>query len=253
MTPPSAILAEDEPLVRVEIRDTLQALWPELAIRAEVGDGIEALAALERIAPDIVFLDIQMPGVNGLEVAQRISGRAHVVFITAFDQYAVSAFEQGALDYVLKPISLPRLKVTIERLKSRLSAPPADLGAIAALLKQLAPPEPPYLQWLTVPHGSELRVIAASEICYLRADNKYTTLATRHGTFLMNASLKQMRDKLDPQMFWQIHRSVVVNVGAIDTIFRSFRGALEVKLKDRSELLPVSAAHTHLFKDSFRP
>ena len=119
--------------------------------------------------------------------------------------------------------------------------PIQDLGAIAALLKQLAPPEPPYLQWLTVPHGSELRVIA------------YTTLATRHGTFLMSASLKQMREKLDPQMFWQIHRSVVVNVGAIDTIYRSFRGALEVKLKDRSELLPVSAAHTHLFKDSFRP
>lgn len=249
MKPPTAILAEDEPLVRGEIRDSLQALWPELIIDAEVGDGIEALAAVQRIAPDIVFLDIQMPGVNGLEVAQRVSGRAHVVFITAFDQYAISAFEQGAIDYVLKPISMPRLKVTVERLKRRLSTPPADLSAIAEVLRQLAPPEPSYLNWLTVPHGSELRVIAATEICYLRADNKYTTLATRQGTFLLNATLKQMKARLDPQMFWQIHRSVVVNVSAIDVIYRSFRGALEVKLKDRSELLPVSAAHTHLFKD----
>jgi DNA-binding LytR/AlgR family response regulator len=249
---PNAVLAEDEPLVRGEIRECLQTLWPELVIHAEVGDGVEALAAVERIAPDIVFLDIQMPGVNGLEVAERVGGRAHVVFISAFDQYAISAFEQGAIDYVLKPISVARLKVTVERLKRRLSTPPADLSAIAEVLRRLAPPESPYLKWLTVPHGSELRVIAVTEICYLRADNKYTTLATREGTFLLSATLKQMKARLDPQMFWQIHRSVVVNVSAIDTIYRSFRGALEVKLKDRSELLPVSAAHTHLFKDASR-
>lgn len=248
----SAVIAEDEPLVRSEIRDTLGALWPELVIRAEVGDGIEAIAAVERFAPDIFFLDIQMPGLNGLEVAQRIGGKAHVVFISAFDQYAIAAFEQGALDYVLKPLSVPRMKVTVERLRSRLREPPADLSGIAELLKNLAPPESPYLKWLTVPHGSDLRVVAVTEICYLRADNKYTTLATRQGTFLMNATLRQMKERLDPDMFWQIHRSVVVNVGAIDTIYRTFRGALEVKLKERSELLPVSAAHAHLFKDSAR-
>ena len=252
MKVPVAVIAEDEPLVRTEIRDLLGSLWPELQIRAEVGDGIQALAALEHYAPDVLFLDIQMPGLNGLEVANRVSGKAHVVFISAFDQYAIAAFEQGALDYVLKPVSTPRMQVTVERLRQRLREPPADLSGIAEVLKTLVPAESPYLKWLTVPHGSELRVIAASEICYLRADNKYTTLATRHGLFLMNATLKQMKEKLDPEMFWQIHRSVVVNVGAIDTIYRSFRGALEVKLKERSELLPVSAAHAHLFKESAR-
>lgn len=252
MKVPTAVIAEDEPLVRAEIRDTLNALWPELVIRAEVGDGIQALAALERFAPDIFFLDIQMPGIDGLTVAQRLGGRAHVVFISAFDQYAIAAFEQGALDYLLKPISAARMKATVERLQVRLRDPPADLSEIAGLLKNLAPPESPYLKWLTVPHGADLRVIAAAEICYLRADNKYTTLATRHGTFLLNATLRQMKQKLDPEVFWQIHRSVVVNVGAIDTIYRSFRGALEVKLRERSELLPVSAAHAHLFRDSAR-
>ncbi len=249
---PGAVIAEDEPLVRGEIRDTLGLLWPQLTILAEVGDGLEALAALERCAPDVFFLDIQMPGLNGLEVAQRLSGRAHVVFVTAYDRYAIAAFEQGALDYVLKPISVPRMQRTVERLRARIGSTPADLSRIAELLQQVVPPESKYLQWLTVPHGKELRVVAATEIRYLRADSKYTTLATAHGTFLMNASLRQMREKLDPQLFWQIHRSVIVNVGAIDVIYRSFRGALEVKLKDRSELLPVSAAHAHLFKDSLR-
>lgn len=252
MSSARAVIAEDEPLVRREIRETLTRLWPELEILAEVGDGNEALATLGRSNPDIFFLDIQMPGLTGLEVAQRLSGRAHVVFITAYDQHAIAAFEQGALDYVLKPVSVQRLQVTIERLRTRLNTPPADLSHLAQLLKDVEPPEAKYLRWLTVPHGAELRVIAATEICYLRADNKYTTLATPQGTFLMTSSLRQMREKLDPQVFWQIHRSVIVNVGAIDVIYRTFRGALEVKLKGRSELLPVSAAHAHLFRDSLR-
>ncbi|HTW73313.1 MAG TPA: LytTR family DNA-binding domain-containing protein [Steroidobacteraceae bacterium] len=252
MSAPGAVIAEDEPLVRGEIRDTLRGLWPQLTILAEVGDGLEALAALERCAPDVFFLDIQMPGLNGLEVAQRLSGRAHVVFVTAYDRYAIAAFEQGALDYVLKPISVPRLQRTVERLQARIGSVPADLSHILDLLKEVVPAESRYLRWLTVPHGRELRVVAATEIRYLRADGKYTTLATPHGTYLMNASLRQMREKLDPEVFWQVHRSVIVNVSAIDVIYRSFRGALEIKLKDRSELLPVSGAHAHLFKDSMR-
>ncbi len=249
---PAAIIAEDEPLIRGEIRETLRALWPELEVVAQADNGIQALAGVERLNPDVLFLDIQMPGLNGLEVAQRLSRKVHVVFITAFDRYALEAFEHGALDYVLKPVSHDRMKVTIERLKGRLRQPPADLSKFADVLKAMVAPEPQYMKWLTVPHGSELRVVAAAEICYLRADRKYTTLATSYGTFLMSASLREMREKLDPRIFWQIHRSVIVNVGAIDVIYRSFRGALEVKLKDRSELLPVSAAHAHLFTQSPR-
>ncbi len=247
---PGAVIAEDEPLVRREIRDALAELWPQLNILAEVGDGLEAVAALESFRPNVFFLDIQMPGLNGLEVAQRLNGQAHVVFVTAYDQYAVSAFEQGALDYVLKPISLARMRLAVDRLRSRLSEPPADLHRIAELLREFAPPESKYLKWLTVPHGGELRVVAVAEISYLRADQKYTTCVTPHGAFLLTSSLRQMKEKLDPQVFWQIHRSVVVNVGAIDRIYRGFRGALEVKMKGREELLPVSAAHAHLFRES---
>jgi DNA-binding LytR/AlgR family response regulator len=245
---PAAIIAEDEPLLRAEIREVFQALWPELAICAEVADGLQAIEAFDRHAPDIVLLDIQMPGATGLEVAQHVSGKAHVVFITAYDEHALAAFEQGALDYILKPISIDRMKITVARLKERLREPPAELNGIAELLKGVAGSEPRYLKWLTVPRGSELHVVAVAEISYLRADNKYTTVATRSSTFLLNSSLKEMKEKLDPSMFWQIHRGIIVNVGAIDTIFRSFRGALEVKLKERSELLPVSAAHAHFFK-----
>lgn len=245
---PTAIIAEDEPILRAEIRGTLQTLWPELRISAEANDGLEAIEAFDRYGPNILFLDIQMPGATGIEVARHASGKAHVVFITAYDAYALSAFEQGAIDYILKPICEERVKVTIGRLRDRLREPPADLHGLAELLKSTVAGESRYLKWLSVPHGSELRVVATAEILYLRADNKYTTVHTRSSTFLLNSSLKEMQRKLDPAVFWQIHRSIIVNVGAIDTIYRSFRGSLEVKLKDRAELLPVSAAHTHLFK-----
>jgi DNA-binding LytR/AlgR family response regulator len=250
MIAPLAIIAEDEPLLRAEIRETLRLLWPELVICAEVGDGQQAVGALEQFGPNILFLDIHMPGLNGIEVARQASGKAHVVFITAYDNYAVDAFKDGALDYIVKPISPERMKVTVERLRHRLREPPADLTGLVDMLKSAVGGESRYLKWLTVPHGSELRVLAVSEILYLRADNKYTTVNTRSSSFLLNSSLKEMQGKLDPNVFWQIHRGVVVNVSAIDTIYRSFRGTLELKLKDRAELLPVSAPHAHLFKQA---
>jgi DNA-binding LytR/AlgR family response regulator len=248
MTSPVAVIAEDEPLLRQEIREQVQALWPDLRIAAEVGDGIEAIQAIDQWRPDILFLDIQMPGASGIDVARYASGRAHVVFITAFDSFALQAFEQGALDYVLKPISSDRIRLTVERLQRRLREPPADLRGLTDLLKSAIQEGPQFLKWLTVPKGRELHVVAVADISYLRADNKYTTLFTRTASFLCTSTLKDMKDKLDPTMFWQIHRSIVVNVGAIDTIYRSFRGSLEVKLKERAELLPVSAAHAHLFR-----
>ena len=248
MRSPTAVIAEDEPLLRAEIRDLLNTLWPELAICSDAADGLQAIQAIDRFSPDVVFLDIQMPGASGLTVAEHASGRAHVVFITAYDQHAVAAFEHGALDYVLKPLTAARMERTVARLQERLRQPPADLQGLAQLLKNSSASEPQYIKWLTVPHQHERRVIAASEIWYLRADVKYTTLATRASTFLLNSSLKQMKEKLNPEVFWQIHRSIIVNVGAIETIHRSFRGALELKLKERTELLPVSAAYAHLFR-----
>jgi DNA-binding LytR/AlgR family response regulator len=248
MRSPTAIIAEDEPLLRAEIRELLNTLWPQLAICSEADNGLEAIQAIQRYSPDVVFLDINMPGANGLEIAEHCSGRAHVVFITAFDQHAVAAFDHGALDYVMKPLTATRMERTIARLQERLQQPPANLQGLAQLLKKASAGESQYIKWLTVPHLNERRVIAASEIWYLRADTKYTTLATRASTFLLNSSLKQMKEKLDPEMFWQIHRSIIVNVGAIETIHRSFRGALELKLKERAELLPVSVANAHLFR-----
>jgi DNA-binding LytR/AlgR family response regulator len=172
------------------------------------------------------------------------------VFISAFPQYALAAFEAGALDYILKPLRVERLKETIARLRDRISSEPADISALVELLKGTTARGQRYLKWLTVPHGKELRVLAVPEICYLRADHKYTMAVTKDGAFLLRSSLKEKSEALDPDVFWQIHRSVIVNVASIDGIFRSFRGTLEIKLKGRDELLPVSAAHAHLFRQA---
>lgn len=226
----------------------LTTLWPELRICAETADGHTALQAFREHSPQILFLDIQMPGSTGLEVAQHASGRAHVVFISAYDQYAMEAFERGALDYLQKPIIQARLQRTIERIRDRLRSPPSDLSKVAELLRSIAQPRPDYLKWLTVPRGQELRLVTVEEICFLRADDKYTSVFTAEAEFLLSSTLKQVREKLDPRHFWQIHRSTVVNIAAIQAVYRTFRGALEIKLKRRPEVLAVSAAHAHLFK-----
>ena len=245
---PTALIAEDEPLLRAELREALERLWPELAICAEAGDGAAAMLALERHRPTILFLDIHMPGVNGLEIAEHASGRSHVVFVTAFNEHATAAFEHGALDYVVKPFSLPRLAKTVARLKDRLRHAPADLSGLTEVLRAIVSDDTRYVRWLTVPHGRDLRVVTAEEICYLRAANKYTSVFTAGAEYLLTSTLKQMREKLDPRTFWQIHRSYIVNVAAIQTIHRSFHGSYEVQLRQRRELLPVSAAHAHLFR-----
>ena len=244
----TALIAEDEPLLRTELRETLAALWPELTICAETGDGAATLLALERHRPTILFLDIHMPGLTGLQIAEHASGRSHVVFVTAYSEHATAAFEQGALDYVVKPFSVARLAKTVTRLKERLRTTPADLSGLTETLRAAASPDIKYLRWLTVPHGRELRVVTTEEICYLRAANKYTSLFTASAEYLLTNTLKAMREKLDPQSFWQIHRSFVVNVAAIQTIHRSFHGSFEVQLKQRRELLPVSDAYSHLFR-----
>jgi len=174
---PKAVIAEDEPVLLAELRDTLGKLWPELVVVAEAADGIEALHALETHAPQILFLDIQMPGMSGLEVARKASRQCHVAFVTAYDQYAVTAFEEGAVDYVMKPFSAARLATTVSRLKAKVESTPADLDGILKLLADRATTHE-YVRWITASQGSELRLITVDEICYFQADNKYTLVVT---------------------------------------------------------------------------
>jgi DNA-binding LytR/AlgR family response regulator len=248
MKSPKVVIAEDEALLRAEIRETLLRLWPDIEICAEVENGCDALAALERHKPQILFLDIQMPGLTGLEVARHASGRAHVVFITAHDQHAVTAFERGAVDYVLKPISLPRLKLTIERLKERLQSPPAALDHLLEWLSATVRSPQQYLRWVSVMRGEEIRLITTEEICYFRSMEKYTAVVTVDGEHLIATTLKTLFEKLDPATFVKVHRGIVVNLNAIQSLHRDFRGRLEIRLKQRTDVLPVSSAHATFFK-----
>jgi DNA-binding LytR/AlgR family response regulator len=248
LTAPTAIIAEDEPVLRGELKESLNALWPELVIAAEAEDGLAAVQAIADHAPGILFLDIQMPGMSGLEVARKASGRCHVVFVTAYDKYAVEAFEQGAVDYVMKPFSPLRLEATVERLKARLHEPPADLNGILQAITTSLGKRKEYLRWITASHTDGLRLITMDSICYFRADNKYTAVVTGDSESLIRRPLKALIEEIDPQSFWQIHRSVVVNVNMIAGVVRDARGHLQVRLKGRKETLPVGESYVHLFK-----
>ena len=214
MTRTTAVIAEDEEVLRGELREMLAAQWPELDVVAEVGDGAAACRAVEELAPTVVFLDIEMPGASGLEVARRVSGKCHVVFVTAYDKYAVAAFERGAVDYVMKPFTAARLEATITRLKARLATPPADLTGLLQSLANLTQRKD-YLRWITASQGDSLRLITVDEICYFRADHKYTLVVTPDSEALIRRPLKALADEVDPQVFWQIHRSALVSVKQI--------------------------------------
>lgn len=242
---PRAIIAEDEPLLRDEIADALGTLWPELQITARAADGIAALRELDRQLPDILFLDIQMPGITGLEVARQVNGRCHIVFVTAYDQHAVEAFEQGAADYVLKPVSLARLATTVTRLKERIRQP---VVSIAPVLDQLAAPPTGYLRWINASQGTMVKIITVDDVQYFQADSKYTLVVTGDGESLIRKPIKELVEELDPSSFWQIHRSTIVNVIAIAGIVRDMRGHAQVRLKKGTTLLPVSDAFAHRFR-----
>lgn len=243
-----AVVAEDEALLRDELCAHLGALWPEIDIVAAVADGRAALDALVAHAPRVLFLDIQMPGLSGIEVASRASGRCHVVFVTAHDEFAVTAFEQGAVDYVMKPFSPDRLAVTIDRLKARLSAEPANLdGLLERLTRALGNPRS-YLRWVNASQGDDLRLITVDEICYFKSDAKYTRVVTASQDSLIRKSVRELALQLDPDAFRQIHRSIIVNVAEIAAVSRDFRGRLYLKLKHRNETLPVSQPYSGLFR-----
>jgi DNA-binding LytR/AlgR family response regulator len=248
MPGPTAIVAEDEATLRQQLVEQLSQLWPELTIVGEAADGIQALRLLDAHRPDVLFLDINMPGATGLEVARQASGRSRVVFVTAYDQHAVAAFEQGAIDYVLKPISAARLFTTVGRLRERLNAPPQRIDSVLPQLAQATTAPRGMLRWINATVGQNLRLITVDEVVYFQADNKYTRVVTGDGEALIRKSLKELVDELDAQQFWQIHRSTLVNVAAIAGVTRDFRGRMLVKLKKRDDTLLVSDTYTHLFR-----
>ena len=245
---PTAIVAEDEPILRAQLEGKLRKLWPELEIIASVGDGTAALEALEDRAPDFMFLDIQMPEMTGVEVARHVAGRSHVVFVTAYDQYAIQAFETGAVDYVLKPATDERLGVTIERLKGKLATPPADLNAVLGRLAEQLGGRKEKLQWIKATIGQTLRLIPVNEVLFFQSDEKYTRVVLADGEALIKTPIRELLDGLDPEVFWQVHRSTLVNAAAIAGVTRDFRGQAHVKIKGKDESLVVSRIYSHLFK-----
>ena len=248
MKTPTAVIAEDEPLLRAELRETLAALWPELVVVAEAEDGLQAMRALQSHQPQLLFLDIEMPGMTGLEVAAQASRKCHVVFVTAYDKYALAAFEQGAVDYVLKPFSAARLASTVARLKERLDSPPADLDGLLASLAQRDPATKNHLRWVRASLGQNVRLITVEEILFFEADSKYTLVVTADGESLIRKTIADLVAELDPELFWQIHRATVVNVNEIAAVHRKSNGGLEVRLKRHAKTLSVSSTYAHLFK-----
>ena len=258
MTPrPRALIADDEPLLRAALVRHLAQVWPELEVVSQARNGREAIRQFDAERPDVCFLDVKMPGLDGVEVARHIGRRAHVVFVTAHDDYAVQAFAQGALDYVLKPLDPARLADTVSRLRQRLeTAQPAP--AIEAILAQLAeqfradrPPAP--LRWIRAQAGHTVRLIAVDDVDYLRSDAKHTLVAWRDETgkpaeALVRTPLKELLAQLDPAHFAQVHRSVVVNLRSVRHVTRSDAETAEIHLKGRPEILPVSRSYIHLFR-----
>jgi len=256
-TTPTAIIADDEPLLRTSLARMLADAWPELQVVAQARNGREAVEQFETLHPDICFLDVRMPGVTGVEAARTIGRRARLVFVTAYDQYAVEAFEQQAIDYLVKPVEPARLADTVARLKSRLEGaqplpiPEALLERLAAFLKKDSGPEP--LRWIHASIGNVLRVIPVEEIDFLRSDDKYTLIgwrgeAGKPGEALVRTALKDLLPQLDATHFLQVHRSVVVNRRSISHVTRADNETAQIHLKNRAEILPVSRSYLHLFK-----
>jgi DNA-binding LytR/AlgR family response regulator len=252
---PTALIADDEPLLREELAALLARAWPELDIVAQARNGRDAVEQFEALTPDICFLDVHMPGMTGIEAAQAIGERAHLVFVTAFEQYALQAFEHGAHDYVVKPVDESRLATTVARLKERVrtSAPPLDeslLRELAARLRGDAPAGP--LRWIRASSRGALRMIPVDDIDFLKSDEKYTLVAWRDegqsAEALISTPLKSLVGQLDAEQFVQIHRSVVVNLRSVRHVVRGDNETAAVHLKDRTEVLPVSRSYLHVFR-----
>ncbi len=269
----TAILADDEELVRDLLKARLAQVWPELEIVAQASDGQEAIEMVAQFAPTFAFLDIRMPEKTGLQVAQIISERCHVVFLTAYDEYAVEAFERGAIDYMLKPVTIDRLQTTVERLKKRMAQQPVDLSQLFAQIEAqrgmpvpvAKPPPtgqstnqstsaseakatPEKLRWIQASVGRELRVISVDDVVYFEADEKYVVVHTRDAEAVIRTPLKELVDGLDEDLFWPVHRATIVNVRMIEAVEKDVLGRLSIRLRGMQRKLPVSRTHSSRFK-----
>jgi len=249
----TALIADDEAPMREQLRARLLEAWPDLQIVALAANGVEAVEMAMRLQPQIVFLDIRMPGMGGIEAARQLYDRCHIVFVTAYDQYAVDAFEHGAIDYLLKPVTAERLVTTCERLRRRLSQAPQDIGAqlaqLGSLLQQQgSAPKRSYLRWIQAQVGSNLRMISTREILFFQSDEKYTRVQTATAELLIRKTLKELADELDPDEFWRIHRSTLVRVDAIAEVSRDMRGRQMLRVRNHPNELEVSRNHSHLFQ-----
>ncbi len=251
MTLPTALIIEDEALPRQRLREGLAALWPQLQVVAEAEDGERGLALALELRPDIVFVDIRLPGLDGLSLARRIKGLAHIVFVTAYDAHAVEAFDQGAVDYLLKPLADARLRETVQRLQQRLQWPPAEVARWLQqwnppVLERVPPPATP-LRWLQASQGERLHLVMVADVSHFRSDNKYTCAVTPEGEYLLRLSLRELLAQLDPEQFWQIHRAVVINLAHVARVERRLTG-MDVLLKGSETRLPVSQTFQARFK-----
>ena len=244
---PRALIAEDEPLLRAQLRARLCDAWPELAEIIEAENGEQALALVHERAPDVVFLDIRMPRKSGLDVARALAGRCHVVFVTAYDEYAIAACDEGAVDYVQKPATAERMAKVVARVKARLALPPLDLAALLQRLAERDDSAAP-LKWIRASLGNVMQMIAVTDVVYFRAEDKYTKVVTRDCEALIRTPIKDLYDELDQEAFWQIHRATIVNLDAIARVERDFRDQPVITLKSRPERLTVSRTFAHRFK-----
>ena len=243
---PTALIAEDEPLLRAQLKARLAEAWPELDIVAEAANGREALALAAALKPEVAFLDIRMPEKSGLDVARELSDACHIVFVTAYDEYAVAAFDEGAVDYVLKPPTAERIAKVAQRVRARLAAPPLDLAAVLAKLAAIDAGGT--LKWIRASLGTSMKLIDVADVLYFQAEDKYTKVIAADGESLIRKTIKELHDELDPESFWQIHRGTIVNLRAIARVDRDWRGEPVVVLRAGERRLPVSRTFAPRFK-----
>jgi DNA-binding LytR/AlgR family response regulator len=255
MSATTALIADDEPLLRERLASHLSRLWPQLEVVAQARNGREAVELFEQLQPQVAFLDVHMPGMNGIEVARCISGRAELVFVTAYEDYAVEAFRQGAIDYIVKPLDEQRLADTVERLRSRMQQTPPALrpeldAALSRMLLQMrerGTAVPHWLRWIRASVGSVVHLIPVEQVVYLKSATKYTLVVWEGGEALIRKTIREMAEELDPEHFVQIHRSAIVNLSQVARFSHGPGDAGEVHLRGRSERLPVSRNFVHLF------